>query len=131
MLRRVTLVAMSLLVLAWLAVLMHDHRIVDDVSPRLIGESARLPAAEFRRDAERLEDARFLNPDPTWRLNLALALLGRDARRAAAEAGELVSREPDNLTAWKILEASASRFDRRQAARARARIRQLDPRGEP
>lgn len=125
---RLALLAVSVLALAWLGVLMRDHRIVDSVSPRLIGDS-RLPAVEFERDARRLADARLLNPDPTWQLNRGLALLGRDPRRAARDLEEVVGKEPDNLTAWKLLYLATQRFDRRRSAQARAQIERLDPLG--
>jgi hypothetical protein len=121
MLQRALLVAVSLVVLGWLAVLMRDHLIVEEISPRLVAASE----TEFERDAERLEDAALVNPDPSWRLNLALALVARDPRRAAAEAEQVLSGEPDNITAWRILEEATKRFDPPRSGRARARIREL------
>jgi predicted Zn-dependent protease len=130
MLLRVALLALAVLALGWLAVLYRDNRIVDDVSPGLIG-NARLSAQEFEREARRLDRAALLNPDPTWRLNLGLALIERDPRRAVRELGRVVESEPDNVTAWKILRVAARRVDRHLAARAQAEVKRLDPLTEP
>lgn len=126
MLTRFALLAVAILALAWLGVLWRDHRIVDGESPALLGD-ARLTAAEFERGEERLRDAALLNPDPTWRLNLGLALIGRDQRRAVAELRPVVEAEPENVTAWKLLFVAARGADERLAERARERIERLDP----
>lgn len=126
MLARFALLAVALLMLGWLGVLYRDHRIIDDVSPGLIGDSS-LSAGEFEREARRIERAELLNPDPTWRLNLGLALLERNPRRAVRELERVVASEPDNLTAWKILRVAATRVDRPLAARAEAEVERLDP----
>jgi len=64
---------------------------------------------EFEREARRLERPELLNPDPTWRLNLGLALLERNPRRAVRELERVVDGEPDNVTAWKILRVAPTR----------------------
>jgi hypothetical protein len=126
MMVRMVLVAVAVLMLGWLGVLYRDHRIVDDVSPGLIGDSS-LSDSEFEREARRLERAELLNPDPTWRLNLGLALLECNPRRAVRELKRVVDGEPDNLTAWKILRVAARRADPRLAARAQTEVERLDP----
>jgi hypothetical protein len=126
MLTRLTLLAVALLALGWVGVLWRDHRIVDGLSPALIGNN-QLPAKRFEHDARRLQDAELLNPDPTWRLNRGLALLDRNPRRAARDLERVVASEPENVTAWKVLYVAARQFDRPLAARARARVKQLDP----
>jgi hypothetical protein len=126
---RLALLVVSVLVLAWLGVLLRDHRIVDAVSPALIGDPSLSPA-EFERDARRLEDARFLNPDPTWQLNRGLALADRVPRRAARDLEAVVEREPDNLAAWRVLYTVTRQFDPDRAREARAQIERIDPRGE-
>ena len=126
MLPRIALLAVAVVVLGWLAVLYRDHRIVDRVSPGLIGDAS-LSAQDFDREAQRLERAALLNPDPTWRLNLGLALIERDPRRAVRQLERVVAGEPDNVTAWKVLRVAARPFDRRLAARARAQVERLDP----
>jgi hypothetical protein len=126
---RQALVAAAVVALAWLGVLLRDHRIVDGVSPRLIGDST-LSRAEFERDADRLGDARLLNPDPTWRLNRGLALIDRGPRRAARDLERVVADEPDNLAAWQVLYVATERFDRRRSAQALERIERLDPLGD-
>ena len=126
MVARLALLAVAVLTLGWLGVLYRDHRIIDDVSPGLIGDSS-LSNSEFEREARRLERADLLNPDPTWRLNLALALLERNPRRAVRELEGVVDDEPDNVTAWKILRVAARRVDPRLAAQAQAEVERLDP----
>jgi hypothetical protein len=79
------------------------------------------------REARRLERADLLNPDPTWRLNLGLAMVDRNPRRAVRELQGVVTSESDNLIAWKILRFGARPVDRRLAARARAEVERLDP----
>jgi hypothetical protein len=116
----------AVLVIGWLGVLYRDHRIIDDVSPGLIGDS-RMSDREFEREARRLERADLLNPDPTWRLNLGLAMVDRNPRRAVREFQGVVTSEPDNLIAWKILRVGARPVDRRLAARAQAEVERLDP----
>jgi len=37
---RIALVAVAVLMLGWLGVLYRDHRVIDDVSPGLIGDSS-------------------------------------------------------------------------------------------
>jgi hypothetical protein len=74
-----------------------------------------------------LDRAALLNPDPTWRINLALALLERDPRRSVRELERVVAGEPDNVTAWKVLRVAARRVDRRLAARAQREVERLDP----
>jgi hypothetical protein len=126
---RLALLTVSVLMLAWLAVLMRDHGIVDGVSPRLIGDPT-VSKTEFERDVRRLEDARFLNPDPTWQLNRGLALVERDPRRAARGLEKLLEGEPDNVAALRVLHEAARRFDRRRAARITAQIERVDPLGD-
>jgi hypothetical protein len=123
---RVTLLAVAILALAWLGVLWRDHRIVEAEAGELIFNED-LSAREFERGARRLDDARLLNPDPTWRLNRGLALIRRDRRRAIRELERVVASEPDNVTAWKLIYGAARGFDRPVAARARAEIERLDP----
>lgn len=126
MLTRVALLAVAVLVLGWLAVLYRDDRIVADVSSGLISDTS-LSAREFDRDARRLEQAAFLNPDPTWRLNLGFALTRHDRRKALRELERVVASEPDNLAAWRVVRFAAGQVDRRLAARAQAQIKRLDP----
>ena len=123
-----SLIAVSILALAWLAVLGRDQRIIDDASSRLIAGS-KLSPAEFGREASRLGEAGLANPDPTWRLNRGGAWLGRDPRRAAEDFEQILRDEPENLAAWKFLFLATRELDRPRAAQAEARIRRLDPLG--
>jgi hypothetical protein len=126
MVARLTLLAVAILTLAWLGVLWRDHRIVEREAGELIFNED-LSASEFQRGARRIEDARLLNPDPTWRLQRGLALIRRDRPRAIRELERVVASEPDNVTAWKFIYGAARGFDRPVAARARVEIERLDP----
>jgi len=125
MARRLTLLAVAILALAWLAILWRDQRIVDDVSPEIGSPS--LSATQFESDARRLEDAGLLNPDPSWRIIRGLALIRHDRPRAIRDLSHVVASEPDNLTAWRLLYVAAHESDQPLAARARAQIKRLDP----
>ena len=114
------------LVIAWLCVQLRNHDIVDGVSPSLIGDPD-LPRARFERDLDRLREARFLNPDPTWRINSAIALLPRDPERAAAEAEHVVRDEPDNATAWRVLLGTVTGRDPHRSRAAERQVLRLDP----
>jgi hypothetical protein len=114
------------LVIAWLCVQLRNQDIVDGVSPSLIGDPD-LPRAAFERDLDRLAEARLLNPDPTWRINSAIALLPRDPQRAAAEAEQVVRDEPDNATAWRVLLGTVTGRDQRRSRAAERQVLRLDP----
>jgi hypothetical protein len=116
----------AVLAIAWLGVQLRNHDIIDGVSPALIGDPD-LPRARFERDLDRLADARLLNPDPTWRMNRAIALLPRDPARAAAEAERVVRDEPDNATGWRILAATVRNRDPQRWRQAWRQVLRLDP----
>ena len=116
------------LVIAWLGVQLRNQDIIDGVSPALIGDP-NLPRARFERDLDRLADARLLNPDPTWRVNAAIALVPHHPARAAAEAERVVRDEPDNATAWRVRLAALRGRDSRRRQEAWRELRRLDPLG--
>ena len=114
------------LVIAWLGVGLRNHAIIDGVSPALIGDP-NMPRGRFEADLDRLRDARVLNPDPTWRINSAIALLPRDAERAATYAEQAVRDEPDNATAWRVLLGTVTGRDPRRSREAEREVLRLDP----
>lgn len=116
----------AVLVIAWLGVQLRNQAIVDGVSPALIGDP-NLPRGRFEADLDRLADGRLLNPDPTWRINSAIALLPRDPERAAAEAEQAVRDEPDNATAWRVLLGTVRGRDQRRSREAERQVLRLDP----
>jgi hypothetical protein len=128
MLARLLIGLLSVLVLAWVGVLLRDHRVSEAASPLLY--QSRLSGAEFDRNLAKLEDAELLNPDSSLELARATYLLLRDRRAQAAEAAErLLEREPENVTAWGLLLDASRGSDPERAAQARAEIRRLNPLG--
>lgn len=118
----------AVLVLAWVGVLLRDHRTSEAASPLLF--EAKLSAAEFDRNLAKFEDAELLNPDSSLQLARATYLLVRDRRAEAAKAAEeLLASEPENLAAWGVLLDATRGLEPERAARARAEIRRLNPLG--
>jgi hypothetical protein len=126
MVARGMIALVSALVIAWLGVQLRNQAIIDRVSPVLIGDPD-LPRGRFEADLDRLADARLLNPDPTWRINSAIALLPRDPGRAAVDAEQAVRDEPDNATAWRVLLGTVTGRDPRRSREARREVLRLDP----
>lgn len=119
---------LAILVLAWVGVLLRDHRASEAASPLLF--ETKLTEREFDRNLEKLEDAELLNPDSSLQLARATYLLVRERRAEAADAAEdLVATEPDNLAAWGVLLDATRGSEPRRAERAEAAIRRLNPRG--
>jgi tetratricopeptide (TPR) repeat protein len=116
----------ALLVVAWLGVMERDWRLqqrgVEALQP---GSSA----ADLARAETDLRRAGLLNPDTAPDVNLALVHQARgEPARALALIGDVVEREPDNLTAWATLALLArSGGDAEAAERAFEARRRLDP----
>jgi len=124
---RVLLVIASVLVIGWTGVLLRDHQVGKDAALRAIFAPESDPAARDR-DLSDLEDAQFLDPSASWKLALAnYRLATGDARRAAAEAEELVRAEPENIAAWGTLLRATQDGDPARAREAAAAIRRLNP----
>jgi hypothetical protein len=126
---RVALVVISLLVLGWVTVLLHDRHggqaAIHDLRHRQLSD------ARFERDVQRLEDAKFLNPDSKWDIDRAGALLLRNRRRrAAAVLEDLVRREPDNYEAWGVLYSTVRPIDPQRAREALIQLKRLTPLGQ-
>jgi hypothetical protein len=126
---RVLLACLAVLVLVWVGVLTRNHELGKDAAVRaFFGPEP--SAAERERDLERLEDARFLDPNAYWRVALAnYHLLGGDTHQAAQTAESLVRDEPENIFAWSALLQATRESDPARAADAAAEIRRLNPLG--
>lgn len=125
MLPRFVLAAAAVLVLAWLAVMWRDQRLLarGDQALAAITAPGRAAQAESRYRA-----ARWLNPDPTADLRLVLVYrFTGQAQRAVAAARAVARREPDNLAAWAALFAAAKGDDPQAVREAVAARRRLDP----
>jgi predicted Zn-dependent protease len=121
---RVVLVLVSLLVLGWSSVLLRDHRIGQAAFAD--SKQRNLSQARFAHDVQRLEDARFLNPDSQWDLYRGSAYLARGRpRTAVAVLEKLVRREPDSFQAWSVLATAARQVDPERAQQASAQVGRL------
>jgi len=125
----VAVALIAVLVLAWVGLLLRDHRLGEEAK---VGAFSRpdLPQAERDRRAEGLKDAQLLNPDSSLELARGSYLLstGR-AEDAVAVAESLLRDEPENIGAWGLLSQAAGTLDPARAAQAEAEIRRLDPLG--
>jgi hypothetical protein len=122
---RVAIVAVAVVVLAWLAVMERDAVLQErGLAAARHGSLARAEA-DFRT-------ARLLNADTTPDVDRAFVLraAGRGAAARALLEG-VVRREPDNLLAWSSLLTFARRDDPATARRAVAALRRLDPLSAP
>ncbi len=143
MLRRGLLLALSVIVLAWLGVGLRDmyylnhgshgnlHMLITDVQTH----------SGFDHLRGDLHKAQFLNPDTAPQLSLAadyilLAAIPRISARAIRDDGDhalriaeaVVRKEPQNVLAWiRVLQAQMARHDLGGEQAAAARIGQLDP----
>jgi hypothetical protein len=129
---RGTLALIAAGVLAWLGVMERDARLQSRAQRVLLQDAAYLaavrgPGALARTDAD-LRRARLLNPDTTPDVYRAGLYRARgDWRRAAAVAKKVLSREPDNLSAWTQLLSDVRGHDPAATRRAQAANRRLDP----
>jgi predicted Zn-dependent protease len=122
---RVAVAAVAVLVLAWLGVMERDTRL--QASGTAAAQRLDVPGNAGR--AERaFRAARLLTPDtaPDVRRAFLLRATGRQ-EAATALLADVVSREPDNLTAWGVLATFARGHDAEAVARALAARRRLDP----
>ena len=125
---RIALGLLVIAVVAWLAVGLRNARLEADAAG-LLGSS---PATA---SPERLAEARDvylrsaeLTPDtgPEVRAAGIANFTGRP-REALEILRGVVAREPDNFDAWLLIESAAAGIDPGLAARARARVRSLNP----
>jgi hypothetical protein len=118
---RVSLAVVAVVVLAWLAVMERDERLLKR-------------GVETRSVAD-LRDATLLNPDTGPDVGRALLYRSRDRRDdATALLEDVLRREPENLTAWGSLYLISRDGDpaaARRALAARVRLDPLDARPRP
>jgi len=124
---RVLLIAVCVVVTAWLAVLLRDAVVAAPGTDRAAG---RVPPvrAELAPAIDGLRRARLLNPDSqldVYRARLELA--ARDPAGSLRTAEQIVRREPDNVDAWLSVWAGAVGVkDRRRASQALDQVARLN-----
>ena len=127
MLARGALIAVALVVIAWLAVLERDVRL----QARAERDSRHgATPAQLARAADDLRRARFLNPDRDPDVSRAVVESSRGHRaQAIALIEDVVRAEPDNLLAWGLLAVYARGTEPAAVRRAFDARRRLDPLG--
>ena len=124
MLARAGVALVAVLVIAYSAVLLRDTRLQERAT-----ETAQT-GGEAAAAARDYEAARLLNPDTAPDVGRAFALQAqRRAREAVAVVEDVVRREPENLTAWRLLSVLTVELDPARSRQAAARARALDPIG--
>ena len=118
---------LSVVVIAWLAVLFRDALLIDHVS-KLAGDRGATPA-QLAHGLTLAKQARLLNPDRSMPLSWEAEMYLRQNHQVAGVRTyqRLVAAEPQFADAWFLIAARAAGFDPRLAARARAQLRRLDP----
>lgn len=125
-LQRTALAVVSVLVIAWSAVLWRDNQIGYQAADRIFGDPT-MNDSEWRHSLAQLHDATLLDPSTKWRVSRATALLLRDKAEAARVADSVVAREPDNLQAWLVIYRATRGSDHERAREAQAQIQRLNP----
>jgi hypothetical protein len=127
---RASIVAVSLLVLAWVSVLLRDREVGQAAAQRMSHDS-RASQTAFGRDMRDLEAAELLNPDSQWQLYRSYFWLRRGrGDQSALVAEALVRREPANIRAWILLFLADRARGSRRSKQALAQVRRLDPLGQ-
>lgn len=122
---RVLVAVVAVVVLAWLAVMQRDARLL----ARGVDAAGQLrTAGSFERAESDFRAARLLNPDASPDIGRAALYQGAGRlRQGTLLLEQVVRREPDNRAAWTQLLAVARGRDPAREARAIAALRQLDP----
>jgi hypothetical protein len=125
MVGRAVLVTLSLVMIAWVAVMLRDVRLAEAGRKTLFGTPTPTQAA---RAFDQLREAELLNPDTAPQVDRARywIIQGRP-RRTLAALNPVVADEPENYGAWTFLWGAAGAVDRPRAAEARAQILSLNP----
>jgi predicted Zn-dependent protease len=126
---RALVALLAVLVLAWVGVLLRNYELGKDALARSFF-AAQLGEDQRQRDVKDLEDAEFLDPSSSWDVTAAnYLLLTGDVRGAVRAAERLVRDEPENISAWSVLQRATAEGDPRRSAEAAAEIKRLNPRG--
>lgn len=129
MLARAGLAVAAVVVLAWLGVMLRDARLTDEGRDALADLSQ---PGNFARADDALRRADLLSPDTDPQMYRSFLYNARGHwQRSAALAADVTRREPENPFAWSGLLAATRGRDARQAARATAALRRLDPLNAP
>ena len=132
MFARISVAAVAVVAIAWLAVNMRNLDRFEE-GQRLALARGTTPA-QVEQAARLLEDSRFLNPDTRPMLSKGALLVARGdgrAREGLALLEEAVRREPENVLAWGVLAAATRRLDPARSRVARERARELSPPVDP
>jgi hypothetical protein len=123
---RVAVALVSVLVIAWTAVLIRDVRIGDAAAE--LAFTPNHSDREFDHAMTRLTDAQLLNPDRHWALLRVVYLQGSNRpEQASRETQRFLRAEPDSLTAWAVLLRASTGLDPGLATRAKMEIHRLSP----
>jgi hypothetical protein len=118
---RAVLIALAVVVLAWLAVAERSARL----QARGLAATARQDFAAAEAD---FRAARLLNPDTTPDLQRAFVYLASSRQpQGIALIQGVLRREPDSRDAWGLLEQFTRDSDPAMSRRATAALRRLDP----
>jgi hypothetical protein len=118
---RASVALVAVVLLAWLGLM--------ERSTRLLARGVEATAhQEFAKAEADFRAAAFLNPDTTPDLRRSFVYEASSRQRqATALIEEVLRREPDNRSAWGVLEEFTRQRDPATSARARAALRRLDP----
>jgi hypothetical protein len=118
---RAATIAVALALLAWLGIMERSARLQADGLAATARQDFGAAETDFRA-------ARLLNPDTTPDLRRAFVYVAssRQAQGVALIEGVL-RREPENRSAWGLLEEFTRASDPATSRRATAAIRRLDP----
>ena len=121
---RAVVAAVAALVLVWLGVMERDVRLQERGTAALRSEGDPGVLARAERDLRR---AKLLNPGTEPDVTRALVRRAGETEASRALVEDVLRREPDNVTAWRVLMVLAP--DR--AGRSLAEQRRLDPLNAP
>lgn len=126
---RIALVAVALVVGAWLALSVRSSN--EEAEGAAVADKAtrNTPPADIERAFHALEDAKPFNASKEPQIKEAALLIADDrAGEAVRLAERVVAEEPDNAEAWFVLwVAAVARKDEARVARALAEVQTIDP----
>jgi Tfp pilus assembly protein PilF len=125
---RVVLVVLSLAAAAFLVVQERGARAAADIATTALAPSGVPSGAQVTATRAKLAAAERWSPDTTPRVDVGvLEVRAKQYRAAGADFAVVARQEPENAQAWALLAFAAQRYDSGLAARARARVRALEP----